>query len=157
MSVVPGRILPKPTIRYANSAAQTDDKASWNLRAVKFHRGARLEKWAVLVIRDGGRDDFMGEGDPALDPIIQGFSSMCGKSGMWVDKVPPARLSVNLPPKDSSDPTRRKATEAIQAVLFGLKAKGIQKPRLVMVMLSNGDKHVYAGIKVSALDEKVQR
>ena len=149
MSVVPGRLLPKPTIRYATSSANVDERASWNLRAVKFSRGAKLEKWGVLVLQDGGRDDFAGENDPALQAVITGFSSMCRTSGMAVDQAPPTKIVVSLPRKDQQDPTRKAATQAIQAAIMGLKDRKIAKPRLMMVMLSSGDKHVYAGIKVS--------
>lgn len=36
MTVVPGRILPPPRIQYGQGTPQVDERASWNLRAVKF-------------------------------------------------------------------------------------------------------------------------
>ena len=64
MAVVPGRILPSPSIRYGKGIPHVDEKAGWNLRNVKFHVGGRLANWAVLVIQDNGRDDFSGPNDP---------------------------------------------------------------------------------------------
>ena len=63
MAVVPGRILPPTNIRYAQGASSIDERASWNLRNVKFHIGGRLTNLAVLVIQDNGRDDFSGPND----------------------------------------------------------------------------------------------
>lgn len=144
MTVVPGRILAPPGIKYAVGTPDVNDKASWNLRNVKFAKGARLENWAVLVIKDGNdRDEFSNPNDPALLDTIKGFAETCGKSGMSVDKNPPLILGVGLPPKDRADPTRAGAIKSIRDVLTAVK----KKPTLIMVILSNGDKHVYSGIK----------
>lgn len=144
MTVVPGRILAPPGIKYAVGTPDVDDRASWNLRNVKFAKGARLENWAVLVIKDGNdRDEFSSPTDPELLQTIRGFADMCGKSGMSVDRSNPAVLGVRLPPKNREDPTRAAAINAIRTVLTAVK----KKPTLVMVILSNGDKHVYSGIK----------
>jgi eukaryotic translation initiation factor 2C len=144
MTVVPGRILSPPGIKYAVGTPDVDDRASWNLRNVKFAKGARLENWAVLVIKDGNdRDEFSSPTNPELLQTVRGFADMCAKSGMSVDKGNPAILGVKLPLKDRADPTRQDAIQAIRGVLTSVK----KKPSLVMVILSNGDKHVYSGIK----------
>ena len=143
MAVVPGRILPPPNIRYAQGAPSVDERASWNLRNVKFHVGGRLANWAALVIRDNGRDDFSGPTDPELTKILRGFSKMCKNSGMNVDnKLPPIAVA-QLPPKNSSDPLRKKAIQMIRSALMTINPK----PSLVMVMLSSSDKHIYSGLK----------
>lgn len=143
MTVVPGRILSPPGIKYAVGTPDVDGRASWNLRNVKFAKGARLENWAVLIIKDGnGDDEFSSPTDPELLPTIRGFTKMCSKSGMSVDKNDPAILEVKLPPRVKADPTRTAAIQAIETVLGEIK-----KPGLVMVILSNGDKQIYSGIK----------
>jgi eukaryotic translation initiation factor 2C len=108
---------------------------SWNLRNVRFHKGAKLEKWGVLVIRDGGRDDFAGERDPELDTIITGFSNMCRTSGMQVDGTPPVRLVAELPDKrrEDSDPIRSNAIKAVSDALMSMPARKMSKPKLLMV------------------------
>ncbi|KAJ7481492.1 argonaute-like protein [Mycena latifolia] len=136
MAVVPGRILPRPGIKYDQGTPEVDDRASWNLRNVKFRKGGKLENWAVLLIKDGNRDEFGGVGDPELMRTIRGFVDMCRKSGMTVAGGDPPVVEAALPPKDRTDPTRDGAIAAIRAV-----------PALVFVILSNGDKHVYSGIK----------
>ncbi|KAK7683759.1 hypothetical protein QCA50_013135 [Cerrena zonata] len=144
MAVVPGRILASPNIRYGQGAPRVDERASWNLRDVKFAVGGRLSNWAVLVLQDGnGRDEFSGAGDPELRSIIQGFSKMCRVSGMNVDDKPPFIAVAQLPPKDGQDPIRKNAVGAIRSALMTIKPK----PSLVMVMLSSADKHIYSGIK----------
>ncbi|KAJ7628412.1 argonaute-like protein [Roridomyces roridus] len=144
MAVVPGRILPPPQIEYGRGKPEVDQRASWNLRNVKFARGARLDNWAVLLIRDGNNTDFIDQNDPALRSTVQGFADMCKNSGMDVPGLPPI-VCANLPHKDPTDPVRDKAIAAIQAAVKMVPLKS--KPKLLLVILSNGDKHVYAGIK----------
>lgn len=144
MTVVPGRILSPPGIKYGQGTPSVDERASWNLRNVKFAKGARLENWAVLVILDGNtRDEFSKPDDPELQATYRGFATMCKNSGMSVDQKDPAVTAARLPQKNPNDPTRAAAVAAIKTSLTSLKAK----PSLVLVLLSNGDKHVYSGIK----------
>jgi len=143
MAVVPGRILPKPGLKYANNkSASIDERASWNLRDIRFAVGARLDKWAVLLISDGGRDEFRGPQDPALGPVINGFMDMCRKSGMGVGEQPPV-VAASLPRANRADPLRKSAIASIRETLMTLKSK----PALVLVMLSSGDKNIYEGLK----------
>ncbi|CAK5264708.1 unnamed protein product [Mycena citricolor] len=144
MAVVPGRILAPPGIEYAKGRPDVDDsKASWNLRNVKFKRGATLKNWAVLLIRDGNRrTEFDGLNDPQLRPTVQGFAGMCTTSGMQVADAP-EYVEAFMPPKNAQDPTRFNAITVIDKALKTLK----RKPTIVLVLLSSGDKHIYAGIK----------
>ncbi|THU88586.1 argonaute-like protein [Dendrothele bispora CBS 962.96] len=145
MTVIPGRILPPPGVNYGRGTPSVDDKASWNLRNVKFATGATLTKWAVLVIRDGNRrDEFSGIEDRELDSTIRGFAKMCQDSGMNVPvNEQPKLLAVSLPPRDNRDPTRSKAIGEISKTIKALPGK----PNLILVILSNGDKHIYSGLK----------
>ncbi|KAG8933796.1 hypothetical protein FRC01_007042, partial [Tulasnella sp. 417] len=143
MAVVPGRILPPPAIMYGRGQVRVDDRASWNLRDVQFIDPKPLRNWAVLVIRDGGRSDFLGPHDPNLINILNGFTTVCNRSGMTV-LSDPAVATVNLPQKgQASDPCRKQAIEAIRGALRSIRPK----PAIVLVMLSNGDKYIYTGLK----------
>ncbi|KAG8947603.1 hypothetical protein FRC00_009030, partial [Tulasnella sp. 408] len=143
MAVVPGRILPPPAIMYGRGQVRVDDRASWNLREVQFIDPKPLRNWAVLVIRDGGRSDFLGPHDPNLINILNGFTTVCNRSGMTV-LSDPAVATVTLPPKgQGSDPFRKQAIEAIRGALRSIRPK----PTIVLVMLSNGDKYIYTGLK----------
>lgn len=143
MTVVPARILPPPGIRYGQGTPSVDERASWNLRNVKFAKGTRLAQWAVLVIKDGNeRDEFQAPNDPELMGTLKGFGDMCKNSGMAVDG-PPLVAFVAVPRKSSADPTRSGAAQAVRDAL----RKFQKKPSVVMVILSNGDKHIYNGIK----------
>lgn len=144
MAVVPGRILPPPGIKYGAGTPQVDDRASWNLRNVRFAKGATLSNWAVLLIKDGNnRDEFASPSDPELITTMKGFADMCKNSGMNVNNALPIVVQCQLPRKDRTDPSRAQAISAIRASLRSLKSK----PNLVLVLLSNGDKHVYSGLK----------
>ncbi|KAG6860411.1 hypothetical protein C0995_011482 [Termitomyces sp. Mi166 len=144
MAVVPGRILPPPEVKYGAGTPRVDDRASWNLRNVHFAKGATLSNWAVLLIKDGNdRDEFPSRSDPELMRTMKGFADMCKASGMKVHNAPPAVVQCDLPRKDKGDPTRARAISAIRDTLRSLKPN----PTLVLVLLSNGDKHVYSGLK----------
>ena len=145
MTVVPGRVLPPPHIQYSQGLTPVDDKGAWNLRQVKFFRGATLPSWAVLVILDGQpRDEFSGPGDPQLKATYQGFAEACRSQGMACDKTrEPEITHALLPPKDRSDPVRSAVAATIRNRILTLK----QRPSFILVILSNGDKHVYSAIK----------
>ncbi|KAI1792391.1 argonaute-like protein [Ganoderma leucocontextum] len=144
MAVVPGRILPPPGVRYAGGAGAVDDRASWNLRGVRFAVGARLQNWAVLLIQDGNsREEFGGKDDPELVNTWRGFADMCKRSGMTVDQAPPPIVAARLPPRRGDDPLRKAAITTIRGALMEVKPK----PKIVLVILSNGDRHIYSGLK----------
>ncbi|KAI0828161.1 Piwi domain-containing protein [Trametes gibbosa] len=145
MAVVPGRILPPPIVRYqGGDLPSIEDRAAWNLRGVRFSVGARLEKWAVLLLGDGNRNEFAGPSDPELLRTLDGFADMCAGSGMVVDRrARPTVVAAQLPPKRPEDALRKAAIQRIREVLTGIPAK----PKIVLVVLSNGDRHVYSGLK----------
>ena len=143
MAVVPGRLLPAPGINYGQGKPNVDDKASWNLRAVKFAVGGTLTQWAVLVIQDGGRDEFRGVDDPELKRTVGGLADMCRTSGMRVQGEP-LYAAAALPRASRDDPIRKEAIKVIRAAVTQRYPK---KPSMILVVLSNGDKHVYNGLK----------
>jgi len=144
MTVVPGRILVPPGIKYGQGEPRVDDRASWNLRNVKFAKGAKLDQWAVLIIQDGHpRDEFGSTDDPELLQTIRGFTKMCRDSGMTVGPKDPLFVMAQLPPRTPTDPIRAAAIGVIRQKLMSLPGK----PLMVMVLLSSSDKHVYSGIK----------
>ncbi|KAH9887565.1 argonaute-like protein [Cubamyces lactineus] len=145
MAVVPGRILPAPSVRYAGGGPTAiDDRASWNLRGVRFTVGARLEKWAVLLIQDGNRrDEFAGTNDPELHSTLSGFIDMCKRSGLTVDNAKPMIVAAQLPPRTADDPLRKRAVQKIRETLTSVASK----PKIILVMLSNGDRFIYSGLK----------
>ena len=137
MAIVPGRILPRPGVKYGKGTSEVDDRGSWNLRDVKFAKGARLDNWAVLLIKDGGPD----YGD--VRSITKGFVDMCRQSGMTVNQEDLFSLAVSLPPKSPNDPLRTVAVQAVGKELEKLD----RQPNLVLVILADGDRNIYSGIK----------
>ena len=146
MAVVPGRVLDKPGLSYSATSASINERASWNLKDVKFAVGARLDRWAVLVIQDGGRQDFRGPSDPELRGIIDRFRAMCNRSGMQVQPVAEhAYADVRLPSYRGVNRFRDDAIEDIERALRSLMERAA--PELVLVMLSNEDRAIYNGLK----------
>ncbi|KAG8215316.1 ribonuclease H-like domain-containing protein [Butyriboletus roseoflavus] len=146
MAVVPGRVLDKPGLTYSSDApAAIDERASWNLRGLKFAVGARLDRWAVLVIQDGGQDDFRGAKDSILRSIVSGFREMCNKCGMQVQPLGEQAYGVARLPCRGYDRFRGDAIEEIERALRSLVEQ--IAPELVLVMLSSDDTAIYNGLK----------
>ncbi|KAI0050290.1 argonaute-like protein [Auriscalpium vulgare] len=144
MAIVPGRILSPPRIRYGRGDPQVDERASWNMRGVVFAVGAKLDNWAVLVIKDGMPNaEFVDTHDPELLGTVEGFVKMCRTSGMNVSQAPPQYVMAVLPRKAPQDPIRAQAIGVLRNTLMTVRPK----PSLVLVILANGDKHVYSGLK----------
>ncbi|KXN84381.1 Protein argonaute-2 [Leucoagaricus sp. SymC.cos] len=147
MATVPGRILKAPRPKYFQGVDGGDfkpDKASWNLRKVKFAKATTLENWAVLLIRDDNHWEFEGPKDPVLADILKGFMDMCKTSGLSVNSQP-LIAQASLPKKDrGGDPTR---TRAIEDVRKAMQASFKQKPKMILIILSDSDRHVYSGLK----------
>ncbi|KAF7762168.1 hypothetical protein Agabi119p4_8761 [Agaricus bisporus var. burnettii] len=148
MATVPGRVVPPPKIKYKgekelDGRSFRSDKASWNLREVKFVKGATLAKWAVLLIRDGSHTEFNGPSDPELRSALKSFSEVCGKSGLNITSLPTI-AEVHLPPYDRTDSGRGKAIHIIHSMLPKMFN---QKPQIIFTILSNTDKHIYSGLK----------
>jgi eukaryotic translation initiation factor 2C len=148
MATVPGRVVPPPKIKYKgerelDGRSFRSDKASWNLKEVKFVRGATLTNWAVLLVGDGSRAEFNGPSDPELRNALKAFVEVCGKSGLNITSVPTI-ADAPLPPYDRTDPGRGKAISNIRAMLPKMIK---QKPQLIFIVLPNTDKHIYSGLK----------
>ena len=98
----------------------------------------------MMVIRDGNnRDKFTSPLDPVFINIYKGFANMCRNSGMVVEQKDPMIVPARLTRKQEDDQTRSKAIGDIEKALKTLS----KKPSIILVLLSNGDKHVYSGLK----------
>jgi len=58
MAVVPGRELRPPGLTYRVGQARAQN-GSWNILDVKFHRGANVSSWWVMVVRDGQHSELL--------------------------------------------------------------------------------------------------
>ncbi|GBE85375.1 Piwi-domain-containing protein [Sparassis crispa] len=144
MVTVPSRVLPAPRITYRSGNCAVHD-GSWNILNVKFHVGSDLRNWAVLLVQDGGDEEFTGTNDPALQQFIEMFAAKCRSSGMNVPTLPTSIATSRLPhPRD--DPSRTQALEQIRkAITQNLDRNN--KPSFVLVLLSKIDSYIYPGIK----------
>ncbi|KIY67428.1 argonaute-like protein [Cylindrobasidium torrendii FP15055 ss-10] len=145
MAIVPGRVLPTPSVTYQGNSSRTRvdaEKASWNLRDARFFRPGTLSNWVVLCINDNNPDDFKGPKDPDLRASVENFMAFAQTAGMVVNGFP-GIIGAKPPPREFSDPTRTAATAAITAALKSRPTK----PAFALVILSNSDKHIYSNIK----------
>jgi len=145
MAVVPGRELPWPKVSYAAGRPPNVKDGSWNILDVKFHTGAIIKTWCVLVVVDGRPVFGGGPQDPALIGIWRGFQGKCRRSGMTVETDPQVLITppLALPAKD---PLRRNALGLIRKTITD-RIKPNAKPSFVLVILSGRDNFIYPGIK----------
>ncbi|KZT01939.1 Piwi-domain-containing protein [Laetiporus sulphureus 93-53] len=145
MVVIPSRVLPTPGVVYQTGTRSPRD-GSWNLMDVKFHKGADMSNWAVLLIHGGRRDEFFGPKDPELMPFLNRFADMCRSSGISVGRSAPRIMATERLPPPDRDPHRRQALEQIrQTLVTNLGSK--KKPSFILVLLSGLDNDIYPGIK----------
>ena len=140
MAVVPARILDPPQLLYAQnkSADLRKDRASWNLQNRKFFKGQRMSNWGVFVVITKGSHDFASPQDPALTALIDAFKESCSTCGMIVGSpnvTKGADISHELANNNS---LHNKLFHSLQAV---------KDLSFLLVILSNGDKRVYAAIR----------
>lgn len=142
MAVIPGRELAPPGLNYKVGNARVNN-GSWNILDVKFHRGALIPSWCVLVVRDG-RNMLQGPDDPQLLGLVDGFATKLRKSGMGVPPGKPVIKPIRLFPLNTDDGVRSRSVQLIRDVL-----SSAGKPGFVLVLLEARDNYIYPAIKVS--------
>ncbi|KAG5643974.1 hypothetical protein DXG03_009263, partial [Asterophora parasitica] len=143
MAVIPARELRPPRLTYKVGSVSVRD-GSWNILDVKFHRGARVTSWWVVVIRDG-MGMVNGPTDPKLQGLVAGFSNKCARSGMTMPEGRPRLIPINLLP-EHTDPGRTNAIELIRTTLKNAVEPG-RKPSFILVLLEKRDNFIYPAIK----------
>ncbi|EIW78043.1 Piwi-domain-containing protein [Coniophora puteana RWD-64-598 SS2] len=144
MATVPGRELPPPKLSYSGGKPLFAKNGAWNILEVKFHKGADVRSWWVLVVNDQ-RPVFQGPNDQALTAIWRGFGEKLRKSGVRLQTSPTLIATDQLPPP-GSDPGRARAMSMIENKIQSNISKS-GKPTYILVLLSGVDKFIYPGIK----------
>ncbi|KAI9451806.1 Piwi-domain-containing protein [Lactarius psammicola] len=145
MTVIPGRELLPPSVTYRKGPLRVAN-GSWNILDVKFHHGAKMGNWKVLVVRDGVEAlSFSGPTDPRLNGFIKAFADKCRNSGLEVGAGPPAVRPTGQLPPPREDPGRRRALSLIEQSIEGFgDPKAIS---FILVLLQKRDDFIYPGIK----------
>jgi eukaryotic translation initiation factor 2C len=146
MAVVPARELTPPRLNYRVGQPRVNNGA-WNILDVKFHRGANIRSWWVLIIRDG-QILVNGPQDERLQTLVKAFYDKMTNSGMTVPPGRPRLVVTSALPPVSQDPGRRQALATIKKSLQDEMAQVGSKPGFVLVLLSKRDNYIYPGIKV---------
>lgn len=144
MTVIPGRELPPPKLSYRNKAI-TAQNGSWNIMDVKFHQGATVNSWWVLVVRDQG-EILQGPQDSRLKELVTNFAKKCSSSGINIPPGLPHLISSPVLVPVSEDPTRVRAVQQLKQLLLG-ELQGRPKPSFILVLLSKVDNFIYPGMK----------
>lgn len=147
MTGIPGRELPYPKLSYKGGKPPNVNNGSWNILDVKFHRGAAIRNWWVLVVRDGN-EVLQGNTDPRLRGLVEGFMKKCASSGMTIPATLPKLMSTPPLVSPFQDPSRAQAMDQIRDLIrTNLQQAPNAKPSFILVLLSNRDNYIYPGIK----------
>ncbi|CAG7850102.1 Protein argonaute 2 Short=OsAGO2 [Serendipita indica DSM 11827] len=149
MTVVPARILPPPSITYANGQFLSAKDGAWNILASKFQRGAHIAHWAVMVVKDPSRfPPWKTDSDPNLTNFLQRLKQKCISTGMSIaDGVPTVVETPVLQKFDKKkDSSRTVALDEIINVMEKLVGAN-PRPFFILVLLSHQDHFIYPGIK----------
>ncbi|KAG6900095.1 hypothetical protein C0993_002943 [Termitomyces sp. T159_Od127] len=146
MSVVPARELVPPRLSYKAGKPPNVSNGSWNILDVKFHKGAQVSSWWVVVVRDGV-NMISGPDDARLAALVQGFSKKLERSGVAMPPGRPRLIPINLGP-ERNDVNRVQAIDSIRSTLKEhlTKVQG-HKPSFILVLLENRDNYIYPAIK----------
>lgn len=144
MASVRARVLPAPKVVYAQGPRAPND-GSWSSRDIRFVKPAQVStgKLVVLIVRDGGEDDFIGVDDPAMVKAVSGLLAKCRSRGMAFQDPRPNVRTITLPEESRDDPSRTRAISMIEKTLGEFSPT----PQLALVLLSEKDKSIYAGLK----------
>ncbi|KAK0452977.1 argonaute-like protein [Desarmillaria tabescens] len=125
MPGIPTRVLPPPSVSYRVGRPRVDN-ASWNILDVKFHRGATVNEFWVLPIRERTQNRYPPPDQ--IQPLIIAFSRKLQSAGMNVPGGMP-RLLRELP------------------ALAPVHEDPGGGPSFVLVLLMHRDDFIYPGVK----------
>ncbi|KAH0580660.1 Protein argonaute 1B [Termitomyces sp. J132] len=146
MAIIPARELPPPRLSYKAGKPPNVNNGSWNILDVKFHRGAHVSSWWVVVVRDG-MNMISGPSDARLLALVQGFSAKLGRSGMSIPQDRPRLIHIDLSP-ERGDPNRIGAIDKIRTSFKDNLANSQgRRPSFILVLLENRDNYIYPAIK----------
>lgn len=142
LATVPGRVLRPPAVQYAKGPAKVNDKASWNLRGVKFAlAGAKVEPWSMVILREAGHAPVP---DDVLARLAETFASTVRGYGLQISTCQ-GRIPVELEPRNPTDRIRARSIEKIRTTIAAATAAA--RPKFILVLLANDDSQIYGGIK----------
>ncbi|KAK7032353.1 hypothetical protein VNI00_013101 [Paramarasmius palmivorus] len=148
MAVVPGRVIAPPRLFYGQKAI-TASNGAWNITTVKFHKGAQVKSWWIMLVMDSAARNTIVSGpqDSRLLALRDSFVSKLTNCGMAMPRDKPVPFATPLLPT-GTDKFRKDALGIIRTTLQNQldSARG-QKPDSVLVLLSHEDNFIYPGIK----------
>lgn len=145
MSVIPARELPAPKVTYGKSSLQVKG-GSWNLREIKFHRGAKAPNWVVLVVNDGVPDlSFKDKTDPKLIGLLDTFVKKCNSIGMDLAPKPSSILATGDLSKIEDQKRRPAAIASISGTMT--RIPNMKNVSFVLVLLQTQEDFLYPAIK----------
>jgi len=137
---IPARYLdPPPTIQYngiAESAIKTPDKASLDLKQVRFKDAKGLGDLYLL--------NLSGQASPEVQPIVDIFTNTVPRHGMNMTSVQPmTNLTIN-------DQSLKKDQFATALTTIRATATQAQQTPFLLIILPDKDKQLYTYIKCIA-------
>ncbi|KAK7023495.1 hypothetical protein VNI00_016713 [Paramarasmius palmivorus] len=148
ITIVPARVLSPPRLSYSEKGI-TASNGAWNITTVKFHKGAQVKSWWIMLVMDSAARNTIVSGpqDSRLLALRDSFVSKLTNCGMTMPRDKPVPFATPLLPT-GTDKFRKDALGTIRTTLQNQldSARG-QKPDFVLVLLSHEDNFIYPGIK----------
>ncbi|KAI6130657.1 Piwi-domain-containing protein [Pisolithus croceorrhizus] len=145
------RVLPCPKLQYGNRRLDNVKDGGWNTLGCKFVRGAVVESWCVLNVKDGPVQP--STNDLTLESLCKDFEKKCKDCGI-VFKGTPMILKTEALPDIQRDAYRRQALAEIHRVIknwcdanFKRSNGNRAKSSFILVLLRRRDNFIYPGIK----------
>ncbi|KAI6038036.1 Piwi domain-containing protein [Pisolithus marmoratus] len=145
------RVLPCPKLQYGNRRLDNVKDGGWNTLGCKFVRGAVVQSWCVLNVRDGALRP--NNDDLTPESICKEFEKKCKECGIMF-KGKPAILKTEALPDIQRDACRRKALAEVRRVIkdwcdanFKHGNENRAKSSFILVLLRRRDNFIYPGIK----------
>lgn len=143
---VPGRVLPSPSVLYANRSKADIQSGGWKQRSAKFCKPCRLSSWDFLYISSAKeRDYFPSPAD--LRPCIAGLRSKLSDYGVVTQPMTNGHR-VDITPALSPSNGKYSVGRLDQIIHTAIKHLArTRKPELVLVILPSTNTDIYNCVK----------
>ncbi|KAI9371084.1 putative RNA interference and gene silencing protein [Aspergillus egyptiacus] len=141
---VPGRVLPSPSVLYANKAKADVSSGVWRQKGARFYKPSRLSSWAFLYIVSA-RDREYFKTPAELQPCLAALRSKLHDSGVSARPVSDGqRVDVTL----AHSHGRYDAVKLDQIIGTAVShLKSIHKLELLLAILPSTNTDIYSSVK----------
>ncbi|KAJ0421265.1 putative RNA interference and gene silencing protein [Aspergillus carlsbadensis] len=141
---VPGRVLPAPSIMYANGSKADVASGVWRQNNTKFYKPGRLSSWAfIYIVNDKEREIFKKPAE-----LYECLATLRSKLKQFGVEAPPISDGRRVDVKAAYDRGNYDANELDQIIGSSIaRLLTRRKQDLILAILSSPNSHVYSSVK----------